>query len=67
MPQTSLAEYVQALDKAGLLTRIEEEKRTDELPEVMEQNPDTAVFVERVKDCAFPFLANAYGEPVLAI
>jgi UbiD family decarboxylase len=68
MPQTSLAEYVQSLDKAGLLTRIEEEKRTDELPEVMEQNPDTAVFVEHVKDCAFPFLANAYGaRPMYAL
>jgi len=40
MPQTSLAEYVQALDKAGLLTRIKEEKRVDELPALMEANPD---------------------------
>ena len=61
MPQTSLTEYVEALDKAGLLTRYSDEKRVDELPELIEQNPDTAVFVEKVKDCAFPFLANAYG------
>ena len=32
MPQTSLAEYVDALDKAGLLTRYTDEKRVDELP-----------------------------------
>jgi UbiD family decarboxylase len=68
MPQTSLAEYVQALDKAGLLTRIKEEKRVDELPALMEANPDTAVFVEKVKDCAFPFFANGYGvRPMYAL
>ncbi len=61
MPQTSLTEYVEALDKAGLLSRYSDEKRVDELPGLIEQNPDTAVFVEKVKDCAFPFLANAYG------
>lgn len=61
MPQTTLAEYANELDKAGLLTRYTDEKRVDELPQLMEQNPDTAVFVEHVKDCAFPFLANAYG------
>ncbi len=27
----------------------------------MEQNPDTAILVEKVKDCAFPFFANGYG------
>ena len=27
----------------------------------MEQNPNTAIVVEKVKDCAFPFLADAYG------
>jgi hypothetical protein len=30
MPQQSLAEYVSQLDKAGLLTRITEEKRVDD-------------------------------------
>ena len=48
MPQTSLAEYVEQLDKAGLLTRYGGEHRADELPALMEQNPDTAVFVEKV-------------------
>ena len=61
MPQTSLGQYIDDLDKAGLLTRITDEKRVDELPRLMEANPDTAVFVEKVKDCKFPFLANAYG------
>lgn len=61
MPQTTLAQYVETLEKAGLLTRYQEEKRVDELPRLMEDNPDTAIFVEKVKDCRFPFLANAYG------
>jgi 3-polyprenyl-4-hydroxybenzoate decarboxylase len=61
MSQQSLAEYVSQLDKAGLLTRIKEEKRVDELPKIMEDHPDTAVPVEKVKDCAFPFFANGYG------
>ena len=68
MPQTTLAEYVEALDKAGLLTRYKDEKRVDELPKLMEDNPDTAIFVEKVKDCQFPFLANAYGvRPMYAL
>ena len=68
MPQTSLAEFVEALDKAQLLTRIKEEKRVDELPALMEANPDTAILVEHVKDCKFPFLANAYGvRPMYAL
>jgi hypothetical protein len=36
MPQTSLMDYVDALDKAGLLTRFKDEKRVDELPRLME-------------------------------
>jgi hypothetical protein len=42
MPQTSLADYVEALDKAGLLTRYTDEKRVDQLPMLMEQNPNTS-------------------------
>ena len=61
MPQASLSSYVESLDRAGLLTRVAEEKRVDELPRIMEDNPDTAVYVEHVKDCAFPFFANGYG------
>ena len=68
MPQASLADYVNDLEKAGLLTRIKEEKRVDELPALMESHPDTAIYVERVKDCAFSFLANAYGvRPMYAL
>ena len=42
MPQTTLADYVQALEKAKLLNRIKKGKRVDELPTLMEQNPDKA-------------------------
>jgi 3-polyprenyl-4-hydroxybenzoate decarboxylase len=63
MPQISLAEWVQALDAAGLLRRYTDEKRVDELPQLMEDNPDKAIFVERVKDSAFPFFANGLQTP----
>jgi 4-hydroxy-3-polyprenylbenzoate decarboxylase len=58
MPQISLGAWVRALDDAGLLRRYTNEKRVDELPQLMEDNPDKAILVERVKDCAFPFFAN---------
>ncbi|GAS86856.1 UbiD family decarboxylase [Mycolicibacterium brisbanense] len=61
MPQQSLTEFVEEMEKAGLLVRVTEEKRVDELPAVMEANPLTAVLVENVKDCEFQFLANAYS------
>ena len=61
MAQISLAEYIQALEAKGLLHRYSEEKRVDELPQLMEANPDQAVFVERVKDSDFPFFANGYA------
>ena len=61
MSQRSLAEYIQSLDEHGLLTRYTDTKRVDELPSLMEQNPDTAVYVEHVQDCEFPFFANGYG------
>ncbi|MBB6146773.1 4-hydroxy-3-polyprenylbenzoate decarboxylase [Silvibacterium bohemicum] len=68
MPQQSLSEYVDALEKAGLLKRIKEEKRVDELPRIMEDNPDVAVLVEKVKDSQFPFFANGYGvRPMYAL
>ena len=68
MPQQSLRDSIADMEKAGLITRIQEEKRVDELPLVMEQNPDTAVLVEKVKDCAFPFFANGYGaRPMYAL
>src|SRR5437868_1821275 len=46
---------------SGLLVRITEEKRVDQLPKVMEDNPLKAVLVEKVTDCEFQFLANAYS------
>jgi hypothetical protein len=39
LPQTSVLIYVEALDKAGLLTRYKDEKRVHELPRLMEGNP----------------------------
>jgi len=61
--QTSLKQWVAELDKAGLLYRHDREARVDELPQIMEDHPAQAVFVERVRDCDFPFLANAYATP----
>jgi 4-hydroxy-3-polyprenylbenzoate decarboxylase len=61
MPQKSLTTWIETLDKAGLLARYSDEKRVDELPTIMEANPNKAVYVEKVKDCAFPFLANTVG------
>jgi 2,5-furandicarboxylate decarboxylase 1 len=61
MPQQSLAQFVNDMEKAGMLVRIKEEKRVDELPGIMEANPLKAVLVEKVKDSEFQFLANAYS------
>ncbi len=61
MAQQSLQEFVDAMEKANLLIRIKEEKRVDELPKLMEQYPLKAVLVEKIKDCEFQFLANAYS------
>ena len=59
--QMSLKHWVTQLDEAGLLCRHEGQARVDEHPQIMEDHPDQAVFVERVRDCAFPFLANAFA------
>lgn len=61
MPQANLSEYVEALDRAGLLRRYVDEKRVDELPLLMEENPDQAILVEHIKDSPFPFFANGYA------
>jgi 4-hydroxy-3-polyprenylbenzoate decarboxylase len=61
MPQQSLTDFVDQMEKAGLLVRITEEKRVDQLPKVMDDNPLKAVLVEKVTDCEFQFLANAYS------
>jgi 2,5-furandicarboxylate decarboxylase 1 len=47
------------MEKAGLLVRIPGEKRVDELPVLMEQHYNKAIFVERIQGCEFSFLANA--------
>jgi 2,5-furandicarboxylate decarboxylase 1 len=61
MAQQSLAEFIEILEKSGLLRRYADEKRVDELPRLMEDNPDQAILVEKVKDSPFPFFANGYG------
>ena len=61
MPQQSLTDFVSDMEKAGLLVRIKEEKRVDELPKLMEDHPLKAVLVEKIKDSEFQFLANAYS------
>jgi 4-hydroxy-3-polyprenylbenzoate decarboxylase len=61
MPQQSLPDFVKALESAGFLLRIKEEKTVDELPQLMEDNPLKAILVEKIKDCKFQFLANAYS------
>src|ERR1700722_1531786 len=61
MPQQSLVDFVNDLEKAGMLGRIKEEKRVDELPQIMEENPLKAVLVEKITDSEFQFLANAYS------
>ena len=40
MPQQSLSDFVSAMEAAGMLVRVSEEKRVDELPRVMEDYPD---------------------------
>jgi 4-hydroxy-3-polyprenylbenzoate decarboxylase len=61
MPQQSMKDFVNDMEKAGLLTRIREEKRVDQLPLLMEAYPTKAVFVEKITGCEFSFLANAYA------
>jgi UbiD family decarboxylase len=61
MAQESLAQFIATLEQRGLLRRYTDEKRVDELPRLMEDNPDQEILVERVQDCAFPFFANGYA------
>ena len=61
MPQQSLSDFVSAMEAAGMLVRVKDEKRVDELPRVMEDHPTTVVLVEKIKGCEFSFLANAYS------
>src|SRR5271169_1920831 len=59
--QQSMPDLVAAMEKAGLLLRIADEKRVDELPVLMEQHYDKAIFVERIQGSEFSVLANAYS------
>src|SRR3954470_1445388 len=59
--QQSLPDFVAQLDKAGFLVRISDEKRVDEIPSIFETNPTKAVLIEKIKDCDFSVLANAYS------
>ena len=59
--QQSLPDFVDALDKAGFLVRVTDKKRVDEIPKILEANPTKAVFIEKIKDSEFSFLANAYS------
>src|SRR5262245_45836651 len=61
MPQQSLSDFVNDMEKAGLLARIREEKRVDRLPLLMEAYPKQAVFVEKITGSEFSFLATAYA------
>ena len=61
MPQQSLSDFVSAMEAVGMLVRVKDEKRVDELPRVMEDHPTTAVLVEKITGCEFSFLANAYS------
>lgn len=45
MPQMSMSESIEQMENAGLLKRDSEEKRVDELPRIMEDNPLQAVLV----------------------
>ncbi|HEY3178037.1 MAG TPA: UbiD family decarboxylase [Casimicrobiaceae bacterium] len=59
--QQSLAEFVAGMEAAGLLVRIKDARRVDQLPMLMEQYPTKAIFVEKIVGSEFSFLANAYA------
>src|SRR5262245_8020736 len=59
MPQQSLSDFVSEMEAAGMLVRVKDEKRVDELPRVMEDHPTSAALVEKITRCELSFLANA--------
>jgi len=59
--QQSLSDFAQALERAGMLKRISEPTRVDQLAPLLRANPRQAVLVEQVVDSEFQFLANAYS------
>ena len=61
MPQQSLSDFVEDMEKAGLLIRVSDETRVDQIPQVMEENPLKAVLIEKITDSEFSVLVNAYS------
>jgi 2,5-furandicarboxylate decarboxylase 1 len=59
--QQSLNDFTTAMEAAGLLIRIKDEKRVDQLPMLMEAYPTKAILVEKITGSEFSFLANAYA------
>jgi len=59
--QQTMSEFVASMETAGMLVRITDETRVDQIPLVMEANPTKAVLIENVKDCEFQYLGNAYS------
>jgi 2,5-furandicarboxylate decarboxylase 1 len=59
--QQSLSDFAAAMEAAGLLVRIKDEKRVDQLPLLMEAYPKQAIRVEKITASEFSFLANAYA------
>ncbi|MFC4892856.1 UbiD family decarboxylase domain-containing protein [Pseudofrancisella aestuarii] len=59
--QQSLSSFIQSLEKSNLLIRIKEPKRVDQIPQIMEQNPTKAIFIEKIIDSEFSVLTNAYS------
>lgn len=61
MPQMALADFVGEMEEAGMLLRISDPMRVDQLPALMGAYPTVAILVEHVIGCEFQFLANAYS------
>ncbi|MBV9358596.1 MAG: UbiD family decarboxylase, partial [Chloroflexi bacterium] len=59
--QQSLADFVNSMERAGMLTRIAEPTRVDQIAQLLQANPRQAVLIEKVVDSEFQFLANAYS------
>ena len=58
MPQQSLRENIADLEKAGLVVRIKDEKRVDELPMIMENNPGPGSFGGESQRLSVPLLCQ---------
>ena len=61
MPQQSMPEFIEDLEKINQLRRVAGPVRIDEIPSLMEGCKDKALLVEKIKDYDFPFLAGAYS------